>query len=247
MPPPFLDGRRERVVPHRGYRSLRHRSNATFRRGAASASSCQHPTWRISTQSNHDVGAKLGSQLQSASAGSRPTPLRSRRGRLRTSHRSRYCLRPDRCPVEAATPLPLIDIVRDAGPPADRPDTDVAIEHAPAVMAIAGGAAGEGGHGLYNRAKKQMAEAARACTRPWSDPQAGNEQRTLAIRTPMRWAFRQTRDRRSEAHRSIPLLPDQLFSLARLSIVSMADCQSSSEADPSVSSSLTRFFNALDA
>jgi hypothetical protein len=26
--------------------------------------------------------------------------------------------------VEAATPLPLIDIVRDAGPPADRPDTD---------------------------------------------------------------------------------------------------------------------------
>jgi hypothetical protein len=114
-------------------------------------------------------------------------------------------------------------------------------------MAIAGGAAGEGRHGLYNRAKKQMAEAARACTRPWSDPQAGNEQRTLAIRTPMRWAFRQTRDRRSEAHRSIPLLPDQLFSLARLSIVSMADCQSSSEADPSVSSSLTRFFKALDA
>src|SRR4051812_40934249 len=42
-------------------------------------------------------------------------------------------------------------------------------------------------------------------------------------------------------------LPDQLFSLARLSIVSMADCQSSSEADPSVSSSLTRFFKALDA
>jgi hypothetical protein len=51
----------------------------------------------------------------------------------------------------------------------------------------------------------------------------------------------------SEAHRSISLLPDQLFSLARLSIVSMADCQSSSEADPSVSSSLTRFFKALDA
>ena len=39
-----------------------------------------------------------------------------------------------------------------------------------------------------------------------------------------------------------PRLPGQLVSLARLSIVSIADCQSSSEAEPSASSLFTRFF-----
>jgi hypothetical protein len=46
--------------------------------------------------------------------------------------------------VEAAAPFPLIDT--DASPPADGADANVAIENAPAVLAVAVGVAGEHGH-----------------------------------------------------------------------------------------------------
>ena len=44
-----------------------------------------------------------------------------------------------------------------------------------------------------------------------------------------------------------PRVNQSLVALARLSIVSMADCQSSSEADPSASSLSTKLFKAPEA
>lgn len=76
---------------------------------------------------------KLESQLPSASAGRSARPLQTRRARRRTSRRCRCYLPPPRRPDRNAAPCPLIDIVRHAVTPCDRPYTDVHHEDAPAV------------------------------------------------------------------------------------------------------------------
>ena len=64
--------------------------------------------------------------------------------------------------IEDAGPVPLVDVDRDARPDADSADLDVAIEYAPALLAVIRIAAtGEGGHAIVPLIERGW-EAARA-------------------------------------------------------------------------------------
>jgi hypothetical protein len=77
--------------------------------------------------------------------------------------RAVLALTPVRHRIEAAVPLPLIDMDGHAGADADRADMDVEIEDAPALLGgIWIAAAGEGGHGPHHPADQAGGEAARA-------------------------------------------------------------------------------------
>jgi hypothetical protein len=67
----------------------------------------------------------------------------------------------------------LVNIDRHASTPADRPDTDVTIEDAPAVLTIGISAAGEGGHAPMI----PQIDGARKLSIPW-----GAERRQATVR-----------------------------------------------------------------